>query len=468
MLTAMSEPLNPGGDPAAAETLAEVIVDAPPHDASATGARRSLWRHSDYMKVWTAATISLMGSQVSQLAIPFIAAKLLGATAFEVAMLGAVEMAPFLLFALPAGAWLDRVRRRPVLIGGDVGRGLALLSIPLAYALGVLTVWQLYAVGFVAGTLTVLFDVADQSYLPALLERDELVEANAKLSLPQSSAQVVGPALAGGLIGIVSAPFAIIVDAISFLASGGLIALIRKPEPKPERTVDAAGAHRTIRAEMGDGLRYVFGNPYLRMTAGSTATCNLGTGIVFSIFAVFAYQELDLSPALVGAATGVGGLGVLVGALVSPALSARFGVGRAIVGSMALTGLAAAPVPLMTSDPAVAGAAIFTCTFLTGLTAVIYNVNQVSFRQAITPLGIQGRMNATMRFIVWGTIPLGAFMGGLLATFLPIRTTMWIGVGVAATAFLWLLLSPVRSLREIPTGEHATAPESRAEAGAEA
>ncbi len=228
--------------------MPETIPAAEPASATAASAvqavpRRSLWRHADYMKLWLAATVSLMGSQVSQLAIPFIAAVVLDSSPLEVALLGTVEMAPFLLFALPAGAWLDRVRRRPVLIAGDFGRGLALLSIPIAYAAGGLTIWQLYAVGFITGSLTVLFDVADQSYLPALLGPEDLVEGNAKLSVPQAAAQIVGPGFAGGLIGLVGAPFAVIADAVSFFASGGLISLIRKHEPKPERRVGSDGPH---------------------------------------------------------------------------------------------------------------------------------------------------------------------------------------------------------------------------------
>jgi len=417
---------------------------------AAAAPRRSLWRHADYMKIWLAATVSLMGSSVSQLAIPFIATVVLKSSAIEVALLGVVEMAPFILFALPAGAWLDRVRRRPVLIAGDLGRGLALLTIPIAFAAGALTIWQLYAVGFVTGSLTVLFDVADQSYLPALLERDDLVEGNAKLQFPQASAQVVGPAFGGGLIALVGAPFAVIVDAVSFFASGGLISLIRKHEPVPERRVASDGSHTSLRQDIAEGLRYVLGNRYLRMIAGSTATSNLGTSIAFSIFPIFVYRELGLSVALVGAVFGLGSLGVLLGAVVSAGLSRRFGVGPAIVGSMFITGPATILIFLMPSEVPVAATFLLASSFLTGLTAVVYNVNQVSFRQAITPLDMQGRMNATMRFVVWGTIPVGSLIGGLLASFLPVRTTIGIGAAVASTAFLWVLLSPVRSLREIP------------------
>jgi MFS family permease len=450
---------SPAGVPAIAADTPEASVtelaggngaDGGGGQNAGSGSRRSLWRHAEFMKLWSAATVSLMGSQVSQLAIPFIAAVVLNSSPLEVALLGAVEMAPFILFALPAGAWLDRVRRRPVLIAGDFGRALALLTIPIAYAAGGLTIWQLYAVGFVSGTLTVLFDVADQSYLPILLERDDLVEGNAKLSLSQSGAQFLGPALGGTLIGIVGAPFAVIVDAISYLASGGLISLIRRPESKPQRRVASDGSQTSLRADIAEGLRYVLGNRYLRMIAGSTATSNLGTSIAFSIFPIFLYRELGLSVALVGAVSGLAALGVLAGAVVSPPLSRRIGVGPAIVGSMFITGPATGVLLLMSSQPWVAAIVLFASTFFMGFSAVVYNVNQVSFRQAITPIDMQGRMNATMRFVVWGTLPLGSLIGGVLASFLPIRTTIGIGAAVATTAFLWVLLSPVRSLREIP------------------
>ena len=449
-------------------SLAPLEVDA--SAAAPDAPRPSLWRHPDYMKLWTASTVSLMGSQVSLIAIPFIAAIVLAASPFQIALLAAIEMLPFILFTLPAGAWLDRVLRRPVLIAGDVGRGIVLLTIPAAFAAGVLTIWQLYLVAFVTGSLTVLFDVADQSYLPALLDRQDLVEGNAKLQISASAAQIVGPGLGGGLIALIAAPFAVVVDAASFFASGGLISLIRRHEHKPARPTAADGSHTSLRREIADGLRYVLGNRHLSKIAGSTATSNLGTSIAFAVFPFFAYRELGLSPALVGAAFGLGSIGILLGAVAAAPLARRFGVGPVIVGSMFVSGPAAALMVLLpaadagptnTSIPWAAlgaGALLLTAQFVSGFSAVTYNVNQVSFRQAITPLTMQGRMNATMRFIVWGTLPLGSLAGGLLASVLPVRTTILIGAFVASTAFLWVLFSPVRSLRDIPTA----LPEERA------
>jgi len=408
-----------------------------------------MWRHADYMKIWSAATVSLMGTQVSQIAIPFIAV-VLNASTFQVALLGMFEMLPFIVFALPAGAWLDRVRRQPVLIAGDLGRAIALLSIPVAYSLGVLTIWQLYIVGFVAGSLTVLFDVADQSYLPVLLDAEDLVEGNAKLQISASAAQIVGPGLGGGLIGLVAAPFAVVVDAASFLVSGGLISLIRKRETKPERKLVADGSHASLRTEIVEGLRYVLGNRYLRMIAACTGTSNFGSSVAFAVFPVFVYRELGLNPGVVGAAYGLGSIGILLAAVSAASLARRFGVGPVIVGSIFLCGPATLLMALMPSAALVAGALMLAGQLILGFAGVVYNVNQVSFRQAITPLDMQGRMNATMRFIVWGTMPLGLIAGGILGTFLPLRATILIGGLIAMTAFLWVLVSPVRSLREIP------------------
>src|ERR1035437_9354877 len=356
--------------------------------AAAPGHRASLWRNAEYLQLWTAAALRQMGSQVSLIAIPFIAAVVLHAAAFQVALLGAFEMLPFILFTLPAGAWLDRVRRRPVLIAGDFRRAAALISIPIAYALGVLTIWQLYAVGLTTGFLTVLFDVADQSYLPVLLDPEDLVEGNAKLQIPASAAQIVGPGFSGGLIGIIAAPFAIVIDAASFVVSGSLISLVRKHEPKPERKLRSDGSRTSLRQEIAEGLRYVLGNRYLRMIAGATGTFNLGSSMAFAVFPVFVYRELALSPALVGTAISLGSLGVLLGAFLAAPVARRLGVGPTIILSSMINGPGMIILAFLPSTPIVAGAILVAAMGLGGICGVIYNVNQVSFRQAITPLGI--------------------------------------------------------------------------------
>jgi MFS family permease len=423
---------------------------------SAQPTARSLWRHPDFLKFWSAETISQFGTQISLLALPLIAINFLEATPFEVALLGTIEFLPFILFSLPAGAWIDRLRRRPILIAGDLGRAIALGSIPVAFALDGLTIWQLYVVGFAVGVLTVFFDVSYQAYVPSLVDRDQLIEANSKLEISRTVAQTAGTAIAGGIIQLVRAPMAILIDAISFLGSGLFVLLIRRPEPTPDRRFDEHGQPRgSMRSEVAAGLRYVLGNRYLRGIAASTGISNLFTNIGFATLLVFLVRELGLEAGAIGLAFGLGNVGAIVGALTATRISRVVGVGPAIVLSVAIGAPAlflVALAPVDTAFPFLVAAGM-----LTGFSAVVYNVNQVSFRQAITPERMQGRMHATMRFIVWGTIPVGQILGGFIAQALTdaglgLRPVILLGGIGAASAVLPVLLTPVRTIREMPTG----------------
>lgn len=413
-------------------------------------ARASLWRHPDFVRVWSAAAVSILGSQITIIALPFIALTMLGASVFQVSLLAAVEMLPFLFFTLPAGAWLDRVRRRPVLVAADIGRGLALLTIPAAYILDSLTIEQLFVVAFVTGTFSAFFDIADASYLPAILDRDDLVDGNANLQISYSVAQIGGPTLGGNLIAVMAAPFAIAVDALSFFVSGGFISSIRRRETKPERRVDASGQPTSMVAEVAEGLRYVLGNGYLRAIAASTGTTNLFGAALFGVFPVLIWHELKLPPAFFGTVMGLASVGFLAGAAVSSRLPNRIGLGRTIVLATALGPPAFLLLTLTPASLNVAAVTLFVGWFVAGMSQVIYNVAQVSLRQAITPSDMQSRMNATMRFIVWGTLPVGSLLGGVMATLLPVRAALVIAAVASSAAILPLLLSPLRSLREIP------------------
>ena len=402
-----------------------------------------LWRHPDFLRLWSAETISQVGTQVSNLALPLVAIVTLDATAFEVAALGTVVFLPWLLFSLPAGVWVDRLRRRPILVVADLGRGVLLASVPVAWTLDALTLWQLYAVGFGTGVLTVFFDVAYQSYLQALVDRDRLVEGNSKLEVSRSAAQIAGPGLAGALVAAVTAPAAIFLDAVSFLASALFLGRIRRRETRIEHD----GSRRSMRAELGEGLRFVLGQPLLRAMAASTALFNFFNCVLGSVVLVYLVRGLDLSPAVIGVVLMAGNVGFLVGALLASRFSRWLGLGPAIVLGSAC-GIAILLIPLAPASRPIPFllAAELVATF----GVAIYNILALSLRQSIAPPRIHGRMNAVMRFVVWGVIPLGTLLGGTLASTFDLKTAIWIGAIGNAFAFAPLVLSPVRWLRETP------------------
>jgi MFS family permease len=415
-----------------------------------------LWRHGDFLKLWSAETISQFGTQVSQLALPLVAILVLDASAFEVALLGTIEFLPFLLFTLPAGVWVDRLRRRPILVLGDFGRAVLLVSIPIAYVADALTIWQLYAVGFLVGICTVFFDVAYQSYLPALVARDQIIDGNSKLEISRSASQIGGPGLSGGLVELFTAPYAILLDAVSFVGSGLFLLRIKKEEPPV--TAPADGAKPSLWSELKVGLRFVLGNPNLRAQAGCTAMSNFFNNVTFAVFLVFAVRELGLSAGVIGIVFSVGAAGSLAAAFTAMRLSRRFGIGPTTIAVAMLAG----PAVLLVGVAPTGNDAIpflVAATLVQGFAIATYNIIQVSYRQAITPPRLQGRMNSVMRFIVWGTIPIGALLGGALGTWIGLRETIVVGAIGGGLAFLWILLSPQRHLREMPEPVDDAVPE---------
>lgn len=411
----------------------------------------SLWRNRDFLLLWSAQTVSQFGSQITALALPLAAILLLGASATEVAVLAALEWMPWLLFSLPVGAWVDRVRRRPVLVAADVGRGVALVSVPAAYAAGALTLGQLYAVAFATGTLTVFFDVAYQSYLPSLVERRQLGDGNSKLEISRSGAGLAGPGLAGALIQLVQAPVAILGDAVSFLLSAGLLSRIRRPE----RSDEPRPATR-IRTEIVEGIRYVLADPLLRPSMAFVAVSNFFGNILWTIFLVYAVRRLEWSPGTIGLALTLGNLGFLAGAALAPRIQARVGVGPALVGAAMLCGWPLILVPL--APPAHSVPIVVAAGAVGSFGVVVFNVVAISLFQAITPDRLLGRMNASRRFVVWGVVPLGQLTSGGLAAWIGLRPTLLVGAIGGALAFLPLVFSPVRALREVPDDGPAAAP----------
>ena len=405
-----------------------------------------LWRHGDFLKLWSGQTVSQFGTQVSQLALPLVAILVLDASTFEVAALGAVEFLPFLLFTLPAGVWVDRLRRRPILIAGDLGRAVLLATIPVAYLVDAVTLWQLYVVGFLVGVCTVLFDVAYMSYLPSLVERGEIIEGNSKLQISASAAQISGPGLGGILVQVFTAPYAVLVDALSYLGSALFLIRIKTGEAPPERV---ESERTSLWGELKEGLRYVLGTPNLRAQAGCTATSNFFSNVTFAVYLVFAVRVLGLSPGVIGLTLSIGAIGSMAGAITAMRIARRFGIGPTTIATAALWGPAGLLLAIAPSGEAavpflVGGILLF------GFSAVVYNIVQVSYRQAICPPRLQGRMNSVMRFIVWGTIPIGALLGGALGSLIGLRETLLVAAIGGALGVLWIVFSPQRHLREMP------------------
>jgi MFS family permease len=404
---------------------------------------RALWGHRDFLNVWAAETISVFGSQFYLLAMPLAAVIVLDATAPEMGILFAVEMLPFLLFGLLAGVVADRRGRRSIMIVCDLGRAVVLAAVPIAWFFDALTWPVMYAVAFAAGVMTAFFDIAYQAYLPALVRRSQLLDANSKLETSRASSQVAGPSIAGPVVDIVGAPFAILANSLSFLASAIFLLRVRKKE-----VVERTDTEKSVVKEIREGLHVVFSNKTLRGIAGCTALGNLFGSLSFAILVLFMKDSLDLSPSWIGAVFAVGALGAVVGALVSSRVVTKLGLGNTIIVSAILMAI---PLLLMTlAYPDNALIVLMPLLFCNGFLSVLYNVNQVSLRQAITPNRLQGKMNATMRFLVWGVFPIGGLLGGLAGEMLGLRTTILISGLATFASVVPLMLSPIGKIRSLP------------------
>jgi MFS family permease len=406
--------------------------------------RSSLWRQPDFVKLWAGQTISIFGTLIGRFAFIFVAVTTLNASPVEVSLLRVADMAPALLVGLIAGVWVDRLRRRPIMIWADLGRFLLLLSVPVAAWLGALRVEQLYVVALLVGTLATFFDVSYRTYLPSMVRRDELVEANAKLGASSAVAEVAGFGLAGALVQLLTAPFAVVVDAFSFLASALSLVLIRGeevPAPVEERT----GAWREIR----EGMALVAGEPVLRAFAGARLTRDFFIHAWVAVLVLFLSRDLGLTPLEMGLLFAVGGVSSFFGALLAEPITRRFGVGPTMIVSYGLYTCTTVLVPL-------AGGPYWLILLLVGLPQcfdagyLIYEVNETSLIQALSPARALGRVNASLRFVGWAAMLAGTLVGGLLGELIGLRTTMLVAAVLAMSSVLWLLLSPIPRIRAVP------------------
>lgn len=408
-------------------------------------AGRPVLREHDFRNLFYSTALSRFGQEVSGLALPLVAVLSLNAGELEVGLLAAMSSLAFLLVGLPAGVWVDRLRYRHVLALSDVVRAVVLLTIPLAWWLGALSIWQLYAVALVTGIFSVFFDVAYQSCLPHLIGRSRLVEGNASLETVRSVAQLGGPAVAGQLIAWLTAPVALALDALAMGLSALFVFRIRKAQAKPEREPGSQ-----LFADIAEGLRFVLANSLLRAIAASSGLFNLAFSAYMAMLIFFLPREVGLGSGQMGVVFSVLGIGGLLGALAAKRVTAWLGEGPAIWICVAVT----APFALLW-PAAVAGWSVWLAAAGLGIASfgvVIYNIAQVSFRQRVTPDRLLGRMNATMRFLVWGTQPVGAVLGGTLGQFYGARAALWIAGALACLAFFPVLLSPLRGMRDLPGG----------------
>ena len=408
-------------------------------------AKGSLWSHRDFLKFWVGDTVTQFTGQITDLALPTVAILTIQVTAFQLGVINALGFIAFPTLGLLVGVWMDRIRRKRVMIAVNLIEVATLATVPAAYLLGILGLYQLYAVSLVMGTCTLFFDVAYQSYLPSLVDKDDVVEGNQKLQVSASAAQVIGPSVASVMMQLIGAALSITADAFGTLIAALTLILIRKPESKPQNNTPDGERH--FFAEMKEGIEAIARNAFLWTQAGCTGTYNLGSNIFSVALLLYAYRILGISKGVIGIIFSIGAVGFLVGALISSSLTERLGLGRTIaLASACGFGLLLAPVARGSLAVLVMGAAFF----IAGLGTPIYNINQVSLRQVITPNRLQGRMNATMRTIVWGTIPIGSLLGGILSTGLGILPTLIVGGLVAGGSFLWIALGPTFGLKKQP------------------
>jgi MFS family permease len=403
----------------------------------------SLWRHPDFMKLWTGQTVSQFGSMVTRDALPLIGVLVLRATPWQMGLLSAAGLAPVLFIGLLAGAWVDRLRRRPILMAADLGRALLVGSIPLAALLGRLSLLHLMIVAALAGLLTVFFDVAYQAYLPGLVAPEQVFEGNSKLSLTGSLAEIVVPGLTGLLVQIISAPFTLAVDMLSYLASAFSLGLIRQPEPLPAR-----GAETSVAGEIGEGLRFTWAQPLLRVLALQWAWGSFFGSFYGALYSLYVLNVLGLTPFVLGLIIAGGGLGAVFGAALAQPLARRLGQGPALVLSAAIMGLVGLLTPLAGGPAWLAITCLLVPQLVGDLFRAAFEISSLSLRQAVTPVHLLGRVGASQGFLVGGLATLGLLAGGALGGLIGIRPAIWIAAlgGLAAT--LLLIFSPLPALRE--------------------
>ncbi|HEY7562310.1 MAG TPA: MFS transporter [Gaiellaceae bacterium] len=406
----------------------------------------SLLRLPAFRNLWLGQSVSLLGDQVGFIALPLAAVLVLDAGPGEMGLLGAAALAPYLLLSLPAGVWLDRVAsRRRVMVATDVARAVLLASIPLAYALDALSFAQLYAVAFLTGCLAVFFDLSYPTLFVSVTPRERFLEGNSLVHGSRSFSFVAGPSLGGLLVQLLSAPFALLADAVSFLGSALFLGRVRAEEPP----VDQAAA-TSMRAQAAEGLRFIGGNAIFRPTLTAVATLNFFNSAFLALFILYATRTLGIGAGALGLVLGVAALGGICGAVIAGRVGRRLGVGRAFALGCVLFTAPLILVPLAQGPKALVLVFLFAAELISGLGVMILDVNAGSIMFALTPDRLRSRATGAFNVVNWGIRPLGALAGGALGAWIGVRPTLWVATVGALLGSLWLLPSPVLGLRELP------------------
>ncbi len=401
---------------------------------------RGLWQQADFLRLWSGQTVSELGSRITRDGLPLVALLVLGASPSQMGVIAALGSAVVLLISLPAGVWVDRLRRKPIMIAADLGRALLVASIPIAALTQQLRLEQLYVVVALNGGLTVLFNAAYEAYLPSLIARENLVDGNSKLALSSSMAEVLGPGLAGFLVQWLTAPIAMAADAVSFLASIGSLVLIRTTEPPPA----PIETRRHLAHEMIEGVRWVWGDRRLRALALAGGTRSFFGNFYAVLYSLYALRYLGLDAAALGVTIAMGGVGSLIGSALTDRVVRRFGLGRALIGSSVIGGALSFLIPLA-SGPVLIATLILMVSQLGGDAFNTLNgITSVSLRQAITPDRLLGRTSTSLQVMIAGVGPLGALLSGTLAETLGVRETLWLAAAGGLLSTGSLILSPIR------------------------
>lgn len=403
---------------------------------------RSSWgalRHRDFRLLWAARTVSAAGDRITLLALPSTAILVLGATAAQVGLLNAAGSVAWPVLGIFAGVWVDRLRRRRILIGADLGRTLLIGSIPAAYVFGHIFLVQLFVVAALVGVLTVFFDLAVTAHTPVIVPSADWADANAKVEMSTQAVYAVGPGVAGALIDLAGAPLALLVDAGSFLVSGGLIGLTRT-----DGTSRSAAVRRSVLREAGEGLRFMAKKPVLLRIAIAAGISNVGLLMGLAVQLLFLYRAMYLSPLVVGIAFGIGSLGSLAGAAFAGRLMGRFGIQLTLFASTAIEGLSLLLVPLGLFGPIVP--LLMLGLAVSGFSGTIWNVSVTTFRQRIISPELMGRVTAAGRVLAFGALPVGSLLGGAVGQALSDRLGTGRGLALTLVAAALLAASSALSL----------------------